>query len=193
MHSPGTVAFTAVLKLIPSFAQTPVVVTCLKRPVVPPEVVTLIIVSTANVVGVFEILNGAAPRMMGAPASAELPPEPPHPARSSAAHAMTAPAAFALRERELNPLNRLRAAFIGRRASPGLNPIIVHVLVTIGHGGREEHRDFTVCSRDFMHYGVISCRCGPLSSAQGRFSSSDLERPLVDVVRLLSVAVLVAN
>ena len=44
-----------------------------------------------------------------------------------------------------------------------------------------------------MHYGVISCRCATLSWAQGRFFSSDLERPLVDVVRLLKVAVLVAN
>lgn len=44
-----------------------------------------------------------------------------------------------------------------------------------------------------MHYRGISFRCGPLSGAQGRFFSSDLERPLVDVVRLLSVAVLVAN
>ena len=61
------------------------------------------------------------------------------------------------------------------------------------HGGREEHRDFTLCSREFMHYGVISCRCATLSWAQGRFFSSDLERPLVDVVRLLKVAVLVAN
>lgn len=69
-------------------------------------------------------LSPTSPRMTGALASVALPP---HPARSSAAQTMTAPAAFALRERELNPLNRLRAAFIGGRASPGLSPVIVHV------------------------------------------------------------------
>ena len=79
----------------------------------------------------------ATPRMMGAPASAELPPEPPHPARSITAHAMTAPAAFPLPLLEPNPLNRLLRALSGHRASPGLCPIIVYVLVTIGHGGRE--------------------------------------------------------
>jgi hypothetical protein len=42
----------------------------------------------------------ATPRMMGAPASAAS--DPPHPARSITAHAMTAPAAFPLPERGPN-------------------------------------------------------------------------------------------
>jgi len=71
--------------------------------------------------------TGASPRMTGAPASAALPPEPPHPARSITAHAMTAPAAFPLPERELNAPKRLLRALIEGRASPGLCPIIVHV------------------------------------------------------------------
>jgi hypothetical protein len=68
-----------------------------------------------------------SPRMTGAPASVALPPEPPHPARNITAHAMTAPAAFPLPERELNAPKRLLRALIEGRASPGLCPIIVHV------------------------------------------------------------------
>ena len=78
------------------------------------------------------------PRMTGAPASAAS--DPPHPASSITAHAMTAPAAFPLPELEPNaPKRRMRALIVGR-ASPGLCPIIVHVSVTIGHGRSEHNR-----------------------------------------------------
>jgi hypothetical protein len=75
----------------------------------------------------------ASPQTIGEPApapaeaSVALPPEPPHPARNITAHAMTAPAAFPLPERELNAPKRLLRALIEGRASPGLCPIIVHV------------------------------------------------------------------
>jgi hypothetical protein len=68
-----------------------------------------------------------SPRMTGAPAFAVVPPEPPHPARSITAHAMTAPAAVPLPERETNAPKRLLRALIEGLASPGLSPIIVHV------------------------------------------------------------------
>ena len=83
----------------------------------------------------------ASPRMTGAPASAALPP---HPARNITAHAMTAPAARPLHLLEPNPLNRLLRALIGHRTSLGLCPIIVHVFVTIGHGGGKHYRVNTV-------------------------------------------------
>ena len=75
----------------------------------------------------FSHSSSTAPLMTGAPASAALPPEPPHPARNITAHAMTAPAVFPLPERGLNAPKRLLRALIEGRASPGLCPIIVHV------------------------------------------------------------------
>ena len=110
----------------------------------------------------------ATPRMMGAPASAELPPEPPHPARSMTAHAMTAPAAFALRLLEPNPLNRLLRALIVGLASPGLCPITVHVFVTIVPGGSAHYRVNTVIFKEFCPV------CGDLSDY------TTLGRPLRD-------------
>ncbi len=78
----------------------------------PPAEVNVIGVPTVPVVVEFDTVSATvtSPRMTGAPDSAS--PEPPHPARSITAHAMTAPAAFPLPERELNPLNRLRAALM---------------------------------------------------------------------------------
>ena len=89
----------------------------------------------------------ASPLMTGPPASAAS--DPPQPARSITAHAMTAPAAFPLPERELNAPKRLSRALIVGRASPGLSPIIVHVSVTIGDGGGEHYRVNTVIFRKF--------------------------------------------
>jgi hypothetical protein len=71
------------------------------------------------------LLAGAAPSL------------PPHPARSSTAHARTTHAAFPLPERVPKPLKRLLRALIGHRASPGLCPITVQIPVTIRHGGLE--------------------------------------------------------
>jgi hypothetical protein len=103
-----------------------------------------VVFDTESVASAAPAAPDASPRMTGAPASAALPPEPPHPARRSAAHAMTAPAAFPLRLLERNPLNRLLRALMVGRASPGLCPIIVPVSVTIGHGGGEHYRVNTV-------------------------------------------------
>lgn len=67
--------------------------------------ITVRVTPRAAAVTIHESLAGsqkASPRITGAPASAALPPEPPHPARSITAHAMTAPAAFPLAEREPN-------------------------------------------------------------------------------------------
>jgi hypothetical protein len=63
----------------------------------------------------------ASPRMMGAPASAAS--DPPQPARSSAAHAMTVAAALLFVEPRPNAPKRLLRSLIGGRASPGLCPI----------------------------------------------------------------------
>jgi hypothetical protein len=87
-------------------------------------------------------LSPTSPLMTGPPDSAAS--EPPHPARSITTHAMTAPAAFPLPERELNAPKRLLRALIVGRASPGLCPITVHVFVTIRHGRREHDRVNTV-------------------------------------------------
>ena len=90
--------------------------------------------------------------MTGAPASAVLPPEPPHPARSITAHATTAPAAFALPEPgPKTPKRPVRALIVGR-ASPGPRPITVHVAVTVRVRGPGKHRVSTVDSRDSVHY-----------------------------------------
>ena len=90
----------------------------------------------------------ASPRMTGAAASAALPP---HPARSTTAHAMTAPAAFAVFEPGPNmPKRPLRALIVGR-ASPGLCPITVHVKLTIWVGGPGEPRACTVYSGRSPH------------------------------------------
>ena len=139
----------------------------------PPAEVNVIGVPTVPVMVVFDTVSvaaatGASPRMTGAPASAELPPEP-HPARSITAHAMTAPAAFPFRLLEPNPLNRLLRALIVGRASPGLCPIIVHVFVTIGHGRREHYRVNTVHFNEFcpgLRWFVIFQAVGACS--QGR-------------------------
>jgi hypothetical protein len=113
----------------------------------PPALISVIAVPTVPVMVVFDTLSaatGASPRMTVAPASAELPPEPPHPTRSITAHAMTAPAAFSLLKLEPNAPKRLMRSLIVGRASPGLCPIIVHVFVTIRHGRREHYRVNTV-------------------------------------------------
>ena len=81
------------------------------------------------------------PRITGAPASVALPP---HPASSTTAHAMTAPAALLFVERGLDAPKRLSRALIVGRASPGLCPIIVHVFVTIGDGWSAHYRVNTV-------------------------------------------------
>jgi hypothetical protein len=75
----------------------------------PPAYVRVMDLSTVPVVSEFDTVSAvsaapdASPRMTGAPASAAS--EPPHPARSITAHAMTAPAAFPLPECEPNILN----------------------------------------------------------------------------------------
>ena len=60
----------------------------------PPALVRAIGVPTAAVVGDPDTVNddvvAASPRIMGVLASVALPPEPPHPARSSTAHTTTA-------------------------------------------------------------------------------------------------------
>jgi len=87
------------------------------------EVTVAVVLAVADA----DDVAAASPRMTGPPASAVVPPEPPHPARSITAHAMTAPAAFPLPERELDAPKRLLRALIEGLASPGLCPIIVHV------------------------------------------------------------------
>jgi hypothetical protein len=87
------------------------------------EVTVAVVLAVADA----DDVAAASPRMTGPPASAVVPPEPPHPARSITAQAMTAPAAFPLPEREPNAPKRLLRALIEGLASPGLSPIIVHV------------------------------------------------------------------
>jgi hypothetical protein len=66
-------------------------------------------------------VSPTSPLMTGAPATAAS--DPPQPARRSAAHAMTAPAAFPLRLLEPNPLNRLLRALI---VAPSLTGTVSH-------------------------------------------------------------------
>ena len=70
---------------------------------------------------------------------------------------MTAPAAITFRLLEPNALNRLLRALIRHRASLGLCPIIVHVFVTIEHGGREHYRVNTVLFNQYS--GLFNAFC----------------------------------
>lgn len=88
--------------------------------------------------------TAASPHMTSASASAALPPEPPHPARSRTAHGLTPSASFHLLRREPNAPMRRTRALIGHPASPGISPNIVHALVTIGRGGSEHYRVKTI-------------------------------------------------
>jgi hypothetical protein len=85
--------------------------------------------------------SAASPRMTGAAASAALPP---HPARSITAHAMTAPAAFAVFEPGSNVPKRPLRALMWGRASPGLCPITVHEASGYGLAVPRHHRVSTV-------------------------------------------------
>ena len=83
-----------------------------------------------------------SPRMTGTPASAALSSEPPQPARSRTAHAMTAPASLA------EPLpkapNRPKRALIVDLASPGPSPTVLNNPERIENRQRPHYRVSTV-------------------------------------------------